>query len=158
LNCSATVLLLDVYKRYVKPTISEQASMTFLRASTVIWGILGTGAALWMIKAKSILDVWWQISGIFGGAFLGLFLLSFMRVQLKLWHGLVSIGVSVAVISWGTFFRDSFLNKVGFEITESWKWAECRIEEIIIGAIGSAALMIVAIIFGLINRRKDIQV
>jgi SSS family solute:Na+ symporter len=102
LNCSATVLMLDVYKRYVKPTVSEKSSMTFLRVSTVVWGLLGTGAALWMIRAKSILDVWWQISGIFGGAFLGLFLLAFMRVRLKLWHGLVSIGVSVAVISWGT--------------------------------------------------------
>jgi SSS family solute:Na+ symporter len=111
-----------------------------------------------MIKAKSILDVWWQISGIFGGAFLGLFLLAFMRVRLRLWHGLVSIGVSIAVISWGTFFRDSFLNKVGLEITESWKWAECNLEGIIVGAVGSVALMIVAIIFGLINSKRDIQV
>jgi SSS family solute:Na+ symporter len=158
LNCSATVLLIDVYKRYFKPTVSEKSSMTFLRVSTVIWGIMGTGAALWMIKAKSILDVWWQISGIFGGAFLGLFLLSFMRVRLKLWHGLVSIGVSVIVISWGTFMRESFFNKAGLQIPQSLKWTECNLEPIIIGAVGSAALMIVAIIFGLIDPKRDIQV
>jgi SSS family solute:Na+ symporter len=149
LNCSATVLLLDVYKRYCKPTISERGSMMFLRASTVVWGLLGTGAALWMIRAKSILDVWWQISGIFGGAILGLFLLAFMRVRLQLWHGLVSIGVSVAVIAWGTFARD---------LPDTWQWAECNLEGIIIGATGTAALMIVACIFGLINRNRDIQV
>ena len=149
LNCSATVLLLDFHKRYFKPNISERGSMLFLRGSTVVWGLLGTGAALLMIRAKSILDVWWQISGIFGGAILGLFLLAFLRVRLQLWHGLVSIGVSVAVIAWGTFARD---------LPESWQWAQCNIEGIIIGAVGTAALMIVACIFGLINRKRDIQV
>jgi len=149
LNCSATVLLLDFHKRYFKPNISERGSMLFLRGSTVVWGLLGTGAALLMIRAKSILDVWWQISGIFGGAILGLFLLAFMRVRLRLWHGLVSIGVSVAVIAWGTFARD---------LSGSWQWAQCNIEGIIVGAFGTAALCLVAGIFGLINRKRDIQV
>ena len=115
LNCSATVLLLDFHKRYFNPNISERASMVFLRTSTVIWGLSGTGAALLMIRANSILDVWWQISGIFGGAILGLFLLAFMRVRLRLWHGLVSIGVSLAVIGWGTFARN---------LSGSWQWAK----------------------------------
>lgn len=149
LNCSATVLLLDFYKRYLKPNISERDSMVFLRASTVVWGLLGTSAALLMIRARSILDVWWQISGIFGGAILGLFLLAFMRVRLRLWHGLVSIGVSVAVIAWGTFARD---------LSDSWQWAQCNIEGIIIGAFGTAALCLVACIFGLINRKREIKV
>ncbi|MBN1805781.1 MAG: sodium/solute symporter [Sedimentisphaerales bacterium] len=148
LNCSATVLLVDVYKRYFKRNITEKASLLFLRGSTVLWGLLGTGAALWMIKAKSALDVWWQVSGIFGGAILGLFLLAFMRVRLQLWHGLVSIGASLAVISWATFARD---------LPESWKWAECNLEGVIIGAAGTAALMIVACVFGLMNRSKKIQ-
>jgi len=109
----------------------------------VVWGLLGTGAALLMIRAKSILDVWWQISGIFGGALLGLFLLAFMRVRLRLWQGLASIGVSIAVISWGTFARN---------LPASWQWAQCNLEAIIVGAVGTAALMIVACLFGLTNR------
>ena len=144
LNCSATVLLLDLYKRYLRPNIEERASMAFLRLTTVVWGILGTGAALLMIRAKSTLDIWWQISGIFGGAFLGLFLLSFLRVRLRLWQGVVSIGVSLIVISWGTFARD---------LPESWQWAQCNLEEIIVGAVGTAALMAVACLFALINRK-----
>ncbi len=148
LNCSATVLLLDFYKRYFKPDISERASMIFLRSSTVIWGLLGTGAALLMIRAKSILEIWWQISGIFGGALLGLFLLAFMRIRLRLWQGIASIGVSVAVISWGTFARD---------LSSSWQWAQCDLDKIIVGAVGTAALMVVACLFGLTNRNRDIQ-
>ena len=148
LNCSATVLLLDLHKRYFNPNIGEQASMIFLRSGTVVWGLLGTGAALLMIRAKSILDVWWQISGIFGGAFLGLFLLAFMRVRLQPWQGLASIGISIVFISWGTFARN---------LPASWQWAQCNLEEIIVGAMGTAVLMVVACFFGLMNRNRDIR-
>ena len=148
LNCSATVLLLDFHKRYFNPKISERASVVFLRWATVVWGLLGTGAALLMIRAKSILDVWWQISGIFGGALLGLFLLAFLRIRLHLWQGLVSIGVSIAVITWGTFARN---------LPASWQWAQCNLEAIIVGATGTGALMVVACLFGLTNRNRDVR-
>ena len=147
LNCSATVLLLDFHKRYFKPNITERASMIFLRASTVVWGLFGTGVALLMIRAKSILDVWWQISGIFGGALLGLFLLAFMKVRLSLWQGIVSIGVSVIVISWGTFARD---------LPDSWQWAQCNLDSIIVGAVGTGALMVAAGFFALMNRNRTV--
>jgi SSS family solute:Na+ symporter len=146
LNCSATVLLLDFCKRYFRPDIGERASVVFLRLATAVWGVLGTGAALLMIRAKSILDVWWQISGIFGGALLGLFLLAFLRVRLRLWQGLVSIGVSIAVISWGTLARD---------LPHSLKWAQCNLDRIIVGAVGTAALMVVAVVLSLTNPRKS---
>jgi len=145
LNCSATVLLLDFHKRYFNPNIAERASMVFLRLATVVWGLLGTGAALLMIRAKSILDVWWQISGIFGGALLGLFILSFLRVRLRLWQGLVSIAVSIAVISWGTFARN---------LADSWQPAQCNLDPIIVGAVGTAALCVVACLFALMNRNR----
>ena len=147
LNCSATVLLLDFYKRYLNPNITEGTSVRFLRLATVVWGVLGTGAALLMIRAKSILDVWWQISGIFGGALLGLFLLAFIKVRLRLWQGIVSIGVSVVVISWGTFARD---------LPDSWQWAQCSLDSIIVGAVGTAALMAAAGLFALINKNRNV--
>ncbi|MBL7186597.1 MAG: sodium/solute symporter [Phycisphaerae bacterium] len=148
LNCSATVLLLDFYKRYFKPDIGEESSLAFLRITTVIWGVLGTGAALLMIQARSILDVWWQISGIFGGALLGLFILAFLRVRLNLPQGLISIAVSIVVISWGTFARD---------LPDSWRWAQCNLDGIIVGAVGTAALMVVAGVFAMMNRKQGIR-
>ena len=148
LNCSATVLLLDFYKRYLNPNIGERASIVFLRATTIAWGALGTGFAILMIRAESILDVWWQISGIFGGGVLGMFILGLLRLRLHLWQGLVSIGISLVVISWGTFARN---------LPESWQWIECNLDVVIVGAVGTAALMVVACIFGLINRKRDIQ-
>jgi SSS family solute:Na+ symporter len=98
-----------------------------------------------MINAKSALDVWWTISGIFGGGILGLFLLSLARVRLRLWQGIVSIGVSISVIAWATFARN---------LPEPLQWAQCNLEEIIIGAVGTAALMAVAFLFALTNPRK----
>ncbi len=142
LNCSATVLLLDFYKRYFAPKIGDRTSVLFLRLATVVWGLLGIGFAVLMIRAHSALDVWWQISGIFGGGILGLFILSFLKVRLHLWQGLVSIAVSIAVISWGTFARN---------LAEPWQWVQCNIDGIIVGALGTAALIAVAGLFGLMN-------
>ncbi|UCG59754.1 MAG: sodium/solute symporter [Phycisphaerales bacterium] len=148
LNCSATVLLLDFHKRYINPRISERASVIYLRSTTVLWGLLGTGFAVVIIRAKSVLDVWWQISGIFGGVILGLFILSLLRVRLHLWQGLVSIGAGIATISWGVFARD---------LPPSWQWAQCDLDKIIVGAMGATALMVVAILFGLANRRGRVS-
>jgi SSS family solute:Na+ symporter len=145
LNCSATVLLLDFHKRYFNPNIGERASVAFLRLATMVWGVLGTGAALLMIRASSALDIWWQISGIFGGALLGLFILSLLRFRLRLWQGLAAIGVSIAVISWGTFARN---------LPDKWRWAQCNIDGIIVGAVGTAALLVVAVGFGLTNQMR----
>ena len=143
LNCSATVLLLDFYKRYVKPETGEKTGLVFLRLATVAWGVIGTGFALLMIRAGSALDVWWQISGIFGGGILGLFLLSWLRVRLKLWQGLVSIGISIAVISWGTFARN---------LPAPWQWAQCHFDPIIVGAVGTGALLAGAGLFWITRR------
>ncbi len=129
--------------------------MLFLRATTVVWGVLGIFFAILMIRAESILDVWWQISGIFGGGVLGVFILGLLRLRPRLWQGLVSIGVSVAVITWGTFVRGSFLSALHIQIPESWKWIECNLDEVVVGAVGTAALVVVAGIFGLTNGRKE---
>ncbi len=148
LNCSATVLLIDFYKRYFRPTISEQTSILFLRLTTVVWGILGTGFALLMIKARSALEIWWQISGIFGGGILGLFLLGLFRARLKLWQGLSVIGVSILVISWGTFARD---------LPDNYQGLECTLDPILVGAMGTLALLLTAMIFVLVNPKNKTQ-
>ncbi len=151
LNCSATVLLLDFNKRYFNPNIGAKASMLFLRSMTVVWGVLGIGFALLMINAKSALDVWWQMSAIFGGGTLGLFLLSLMRIRLRLWQGLVSIGVSIAVISWALFIRHDFVTE---HLPQSWHWIQCNLDKITVGGVGTAAMMAVACLFGLTNRNR----
>jgi len=120
LNCSATVLLLDFYERYFNPRIGERARILFLRLATVVWGVVGAVSALLMIRAESALDVWWQISGIFGGGMLGLFILS-------------------------------------RNLPIPWQWAQCNLDGIIVGAMGTGAMMAIACLFGLVNRSRDIR-
>ncbi|WP_273565575.1 sodium:solute symporter family transporter [Maribacter halichondriae] len=146
LNSSATVLFIDFYKKYFKPRASEKDSLRFLRFSTVIWGILGVAFALLMIKAKSALDVWWQISGIFGEGILGLFLLAIYNVKITKLQGILSVAFSILVIVWGTFLRD---------LPESYSWLQCNLDPIIIGATSTAALLGLAILFALWNKRNN---
>ncbi|MBN1466035.1 sodium/solute symporter [candidate division KSB1 bacterium] len=144
LNCSATVLLLDFYKRYFKPDISEKSSVRILRSTSLLWGVLGIFFALLMIRAQSALDVWWEISGIFGGGILGLFLLAFFRVKLPVWQGIVSLAISIALITWGTFARN---------LPPSLAWLECTMDPILMGALGTAGLLLTALLFHFANRR-----
>lgn len=134
LNCSATVSLLDFYKRYLAPDLSDKWSVIFLRAATVFWGMLGTGLGLLMINAKSALDVWWTISGIFGGGILGLFLIALLRPKIRTWQGILGIIASIVTISWATFARN---------LPPKWEWFECRLEMIIVGAFGTAVMLII---------------
>ena len=103
LNSSATLILRDVYQRYLRPTAGETESMCVLYASTLVWGVAGTGTALAMIHVRSALDTWWQLAGIFSGGMLGLFLLGLgpRRVGNAAAAGGVIAGV--LVILWMTF-------------------------------------------------------
>jgi SSS family solute:Na+ symporter len=145
LNSSATVLYIDFYKKHINPVASKKTSLNFLRLSTVIWGVLGIGFALLMISAKSVLDVWWQISGIFGGGILGLFLLAIYNVKISRNQGLLSVALSILVIVWGTFLRN---------LPEPYSWMECTMDPIIIGAAGTAALIGLALLFAWQNKRN----
>ncbi len=149
LNCSATVLHLDFYKRFTLRELTDKEEMAFLRWSTVVWGILGTLFALLMISAKSALDIWWQISGIFGGGILGLFVLALANISLTKAQGILAIIVSVAVISWGTFVRAAGV----------WpNWLVCQIDPILVGAVGTFWLICVAVLFMVYNRNRGVGV
>jgi len=144
-NCSATIWLQDFHKKYINKDINDKQSIMMLRIVTVIWGILGMGFAIMMIRAKSILDVWWTMSGIFGGGILGLFLLALFKVKLQFWQGIASIAASILTICWGMFLRgDSF--------------PRCNLDPIIVGATATGVMIVVAYLLSLSNRGKEFPV
>jgi SSS family solute:Na+ symporter len=158
-NCSATIWLEDFHKKFINPDLNDKQSVLLLRLVTIIWGFLGIAFAVWMIKAKSALDVWWTMSGIFGGGILGLFLLSLLRVKLRLWQGVVSILVSILIIAWGVLIREGSIiegTAVFNLLTDSMKIPLCRLETIIVGATGTVGLLVVGLLFGLTNRKEEI--
>jgi solute:Na+ symporter, SSS family len=100
LNCMATLTLCDIYKRYLRPEAGERESMRVLYASTLLFGVLGTGTALAMTRVQSALDAWWQLAGIFSGGMLGLFLLGLLSRRAGSAAGAIGVATGVVVILW----------------------------------------------------------
>lgn len=78
MNSSATVFLKDIYLRYINPVADEKRQFKILLISTAVMGSLGVVFGISMIGVKSLLDIWWKLSGIFAGGMLGIFLLGFL--------------------------------------------------------------------------------
>jgi len=100
MNASATVFSEDIYKRYFKPVISDKQNMRLLHVSTVIFGLAGMICGIAMIGVKSILDIWWQLSGIFAGGMLGLFLLGIISKKSGNLEAFAATIVGILVIVW----------------------------------------------------------
>ncbi|WP_316829914.1 sodium:solute symporter [Pedobacter aquatilis] len=103
MNASATVFSVDIYKRYIRPGITEKENLSLLHIATVAFGLLGMLAGIAMIGVKSILDVWWELSGIFAAGMLGLFLLGLASRQTKNHEAIIATMIGILVIIWMTF-------------------------------------------------------
>jgi solute:Na+ symporter, SSS family len=104
LNSSATLLMTDYYHRFFNPRASERQCLLALYAGTIVWGALGTGMALLLVKlTESALDIWWTLSGIFGGGMCGLFLLGMISRRAKNPAAVAGVIVGVLMILWMSF-------------------------------------------------------
>ena len=138
LNSSATIIWTDIYKRYINKKANEKQSMRVLHVSTIVWGILGTVVGLALIGVKSILDAWWQLSGIFAGGMLGLFLLGMISRKAGGHTSLLAVIIGIIVISWMTFspmFPDKFV------------YLKSHLHANMIVVIGTLSIFLIGIIF-----------
>ncbi len=103
MNASATVFTKDIYKRYFNKRATEKTEFATLYISTVVFGVIGLCTGLAMIGIKSILDIWWELSGIFAGGMLGLFLLGLISKRTKSHEAMIAVAIGVVVILWMTF-------------------------------------------------------
>ncbi|HTN19911.1 MAG TPA: sodium:solute symporter [Pelobium sp.] len=100
MNASATVFSIDIYKRYFKPDLSEKSFVKLLYIATTIFGIGGMAVGISLIGTKSVLDIWWELSGIFAGGMLGLFLLGIISRQTKNHTAMIATAIGVLLILW----------------------------------------------------------
>jgi SSS family solute:Na+ symporter len=104
MNSSATLILCDFYRRFVRPGASDRQSMIVLYASSLAIGALGTGMALGLIYVQgAALDIWWMLSGIFSGGMLGLFLLGILSRRAGNPAAITGVVLGFLVICWMTF-------------------------------------------------------
>jgi SSS family solute:Na+ symporter len=103
MNASATVFTKDIYSRYFNKKATDKKEFKILYLSTVVFGMIGLLFGLSMIGIKSILDMWWELSGIFAGGMLGLFLLGLISRDTKNTEAKIAVTIGVIVILWISF-------------------------------------------------------
>ena len=106
MNSSATVFLKDIYLRYVNPVADDKKQFRVLLFATACMGGLGIVFGISMIGVKSLLDVWWKLSGIFAGGMLGIFLLGFLVKKAANFDAKIAAGLGVILIA-GMSFKDN---------------------------------------------------
>ena len=103
MNSSATVFLKDIYQRFIDPDVSPKKQLRVLYIATATVGVLAIGTGILMIGVKSILDLWWQLAGIFAGGMLGLFLLGMLSKSSGNAEAKLATIIGILVIVWMTF-------------------------------------------------------
>lgn len=103
MNASATVFLKDIYQRYINRQMTQKQEMMVLYVATGAVGVFAIATGILMIGVKSILDIWWQLAGIFAGGMLGLFLLGMISRATGNAVAKVATFLGILVILWMTF-------------------------------------------------------
>jgi SSS family solute:Na+ symporter len=71
-----------------------------LYAATTVFGISSIAVALAMIRARTVLDVWWEMAGVLSGGMLGLFLLGMLVRRAGRAAAASGVVAGLVVIGW----------------------------------------------------------
>jgi len=137
LNCSATLTLCDLYRRYLRPRATDRESMWVLYAATLAFGVAGTAMALVMIRVKSALDAWWELAGIFSGGMLGLFLLGLISRRANNAGATTGVAVGVLVILWMSLSP---------RLQGDLAWLRSPFHNFLVTVIGTLAILLVGLL------------
>ena len=61
--------------------MAPKKQLRILHVATAVMGVMGITFGISMIGVKSLLDVWWKLSGIFAGGMLGIFLMGYLLLH-----------------------------------------------------------------------------
>jgi SSS family solute:Na+ symporter len=134
LNSSATVWSIDFYRRKIRPQANDARLLKITRFSTLVIGLIGTGASLAMTQVRTALDLWWQLSAIFGGGMLGLFLLGWLVPRASAKAALPATAAGITLIAWGT---------LGSQIAADAHWLHFPLHSMLVGLVGTAGILLI---------------
>jgi solute:Na+ symporter, SSS family len=147
MNASATVFTVDIFKRYFKPGLTDKQNLKTLHIATVIFGLMGMTTGLAMIGVKSLLDIWWELSGIFAGGMLGLFLLGMISRTTKNTEALTATLIGIAVILWMTFSG---------MIPEKYEFLRSPFHKNMIIVVGTLTIFLAGVIITKVKGKKEL--
>ncbi len=146
MNASATVFTEDIYKRYINKNVTDKQTLRLLYISTFVFGVLGIITGIAMIGVKSILDIWWQLSGILATGMLGLFLLGIISKRTKNADAFIATIIGILVILWMTF---------PMLIPEKYAYLRNTLNTNMIIVIGTLAIFFAGILISRIRGRQN---
>jgi len=135
MNSVATAFTTDWYQRFF-PGRDDHRLLRVARIATIGIGVIGTGAALLMVRANdpSLLDLWFKVLGLFGSGVAGVFLLGAITKRtgpVAGWAGLVAGAISVWTVGYFT-----------------------EISGLAYAAVGVLSCLLVGVVVGFIDRRE----
>ncbi|MBS1512872.1 MAG: sodium:solute symporter [Bacteroidetes bacterium] len=146
MNASATVFTMDIYKKYFRTAITPSSQLKTLHIATVVFGLIGLSAGLAMIGAKSLLDTWWKLSGIFAGGMLGLFLLGLISKKAKSPAAVTATIIGVLVILWMTFSDN---------ISNDYAWLKSSLHSNMIIVIGTLSIFLAGMMIAPLSNKNS---
>jgi SSS family solute:Na+ symporter len=148
MNASATVFTADIIKKYFSPSLAGRPYLRTLVICTIAFGMAGLFSGLAMIGSKSILDIWWELSGIFAGGMLGLFLLGLISRRTRNQEALTAVLIGIVVILWMT---------VSPKLPAQYEWLRNPLHSNMVIAGGTLAIFLAGLLLTY-SKRKSQQV
>lgn len=148
LNSSATLILTDYYRRYVRPQATERQSMRVLYGATVAWGAIGTGAALLLIDIQGALDTWWKLASIFSGGMVGLFLLGRISRRAGNPAAATAVILGLLVVAWMSLSPMAVW-------PASLAALRCPLHSFLVIVVGTLMILLVGLALGRFGRVRD---
>ncbi|MEM6259224.1 MAG: sodium/solute symporter [Planctomycetota bacterium] len=108
MNSVATLINEDFYRR-IRPEMSDRAQLRFMMAMSLVAGVIGTGAALYMASAQitSMFEVWNQVAALLGGGFVGMFVLGIFTTRTNSAGAITGALSSIAMTLYLKYFTDA---------------------------------------------------
>jgi SSS family solute:Na+ symporter len=145
INCSATLVLCDLYKRYLRPGAGERESMWVLWMASTAVGIAGIAMALAMIHIRQALDAWWELAGIFSGGMLGLFTLGILSRRADNPAAACGVTAGVLIIAWMSLSP---------RLRDPWTWARSPFHGFLVVVIGTLTILLVGLFFSILKGNR----
>jgi len=122
----------------------DAAQLRVIRFTTAVIGVVATVASLAMIDVKTALDVWWQISAIFGGGMLGLFLSALLLPKLSSKQAMFATLIGVVFVAWASLAKFGVEMDIGFPL-----------HTMMIGVVGTLLILVSSFVLQFFGHEKD---
>ncbi len=116
LTALSSATIVDFYRRYLRREASSQHYLMASRVTTLFWGVLASGFALYAGQLGSLIEAVNRVGSYFYGSLLGVFLLAFLVKRANgngAFAGLLAGMLAVYVVSETTDISFLYYNVVG---------------------------------------------